>query len=154
MEKQTRFNLWYAIIAVLGVLWLRELWTTAQQVEPIPYSEFQQQLQAGRIKEIAIASNVIQGTYKDALPDGRTRFVTTRVDADLAKDLARYDVKFAGVIESTLLRDILSWVIPAVIFFAIWMYFSRRIAEQGGSAADSSLSARARRACTWKPTPK
>jgi cell division protease FtsH len=132
MEKQTRFNLWYAVIAVMGVLLLRELWTTMQQVEPIPYSEFQQQLAAGKIKEIAIGSNVIQGTYRNALPDGRTRFVTTRVDPDLAKDLAKYDVKFAGVVESTFLRDVLSWVVPALVFFGIWMYFSRRIAEQGG----------------------
>jgi len=132
MEKQTRFNLWYAIVTVLGVLLLRELWTTAQQVEPIPYSEFQQQLAAGRIKEIAIGNNVIQGTYKDALPDGRTRFVTTRVDPDLAKDLAKYDVRFAGIVESTFLRDVLSWIVPALAFYLIWVFFSRRIAEQGG----------------------
>ncbi len=132
MEKQTRFNLWYAIIAVLAMLLLRELWTTAQQVEPIPYSEFQQHLAAGRIKEIAIGNNVIQGTYKDAQPDGRTRFVTTRVDPELAADLAKYDVKFAGVVESTFLRDVLSWVVPALAFFLIWAFFARRIAEQGG----------------------
>jgi len=132
MEKQTRFNLWYAVIAVLGILVLRELWTTAQQVEPIPYSEFQEQLAAGRIKDIAIGNNVIQGTYKEAQPDGRTRFVTTRVDPDLAKDLAKYGVKFAGVVESTFLRDILSWVVPALAFYLIWMFFARRLAEQGG----------------------
>ena len=52
MEKkqQIHFNIWYLIIAVIGVLWLREIWVTARQVQPIPYSEFQQQLKDGRIK--------------------------------------------------------------------------------------------------------
>jgi len=26
MERQTRFNIWYVAIAILGVPWLRELW--------------------------------------------------------------------------------------------------------------------------------
>ncbi len=132
MERQTRFNIWYVVIAILGVLWVREMWVTATQVEPIPYSEFQQQLKAGRIKDVAIGNNVIQGTYKEAQPDGRTRFVTTRVDPELAKDFAQYDVKFSGVIESTFLRDILSWILPALVFFAIWMFLARRMAREGG----------------------
>jgi cell division protease FtsH len=132
MERQTYFNIWYLILAILGVLWLREIWVTATQVEPIPYSQFQQDLKEGKIKDIAISTNAIQGTYKEAKPGGRTRFVTTRVDPDLAKDLAQYDVQFSGVVESSLFRDILSWVAPALVFFAIWMLLSRRMAEQGG----------------------
>ncbi|MGC2518182.1 MAG: ATP-dependent zinc metalloprotease FtsH [Burkholderiales bacterium] len=132
MERQTHFNIWYLIIAVIGVFWLRDLWVAATQVEPIPYSEFQHQLKEGRIAEIAISNNVIQGTYKEAQPDGRKRFVATRVDPELAKDLAQYDVKFTGVVESTFFRDILSWVLPALVFFVVWMYFARRLTEQGG----------------------
>jgi cell division protease FtsH len=135
MERQTHFNLWYLLIAILGVLLLRDLWVSATQVEPIPYSEFLQQVKAGRVQEIAISNNVIQGTYKEAGPDGRTRFVTTRVDPELANDLAQYDVRFTGVIESTLLRDVLSWIIPALAFFLIWMYFARRMAGEGGAGA-------------------
>ncbi len=132
MERKMQFNLWYLMIAILGVLWLRELWVTATQVEPIPYSEFEQQLKAGRIKEIAIGNNVITGSYKEAPPDGRTRFVTTRVDPELAKDLAQYDVKFSGVVESTFLRDVLSWIVPALVFFAVWMFLARRMTGGGG----------------------
>ena len=84
MERQTQFNIWYLIIAVLGVVLLRDMWVASKQVETIPYSEFQHHLQAGRIKEIAISSNLIHGTYKEALPDGRTQFVATRVDPILA----------------------------------------------------------------------
>jgi cell division protease FtsH len=132
MEKRTYFNLWYLIAAVLGVLWLRDIWVTVTQVEPIPYSQFQQDLKDGRIKDIAISANTIQGSYKDAKPDGRTRFVTTRVDPELARDLAQYNVAFSGKVESTFLRDVLSWVAPALVFFVIWIYLARRMGEQGG----------------------
>jgi len=132
MERQTRLNIGYAIIALVGVLVLRELWTTAREVEPIPYSEFQQQLAAGKIKDIQIGTSVIQGSYKGPQPDGRTRFVTTRVDPELAKDLSQYDVRFTGYVESTFLRDILSWIVPALAFFLIWTFFVRRMAGQGG----------------------
>ena len=76
MEKrQIHFNIGYLILALIGVLWLREIWVTARQVQPIPYSEFQQQLKDGRIKEIAISRDTIQGTYQQPLADGRDRFV-------------------------------------------------------------------------------
>ena len=132
MEKQTYFNIWYLIMAILGVFWLREIWVTTRQVEPIAYSQFQQDLKDGRIKDIAISTNAIQGTYKEPKADGRTRFVTTRVDPDLAKDLAQYNVQFSGVIESSLFRDILSWVAPALVFFLIWTFLAKRMADQGG----------------------
>ena len=133
MEKQQiHFNIWYLIIAVIGVLWLREIWVTARQVQPIPYSEFQQQLKDGRIKEIAISRDTIQGTYKQPLADGHDRFVTARVEPELAKDLAQYDVKYTGAIENTFFRDILSWLLPALVFYLLWMFLVRRVSEQGG----------------------
>ena len=80
MEKrEIHFNVWYLIIAVFGVLWLREIWVTARQVQPIPYSQFQQQLKEGQIKEIAVSRDTIQGSYKQPMQDGRDRFVTARV---------------------------------------------------------------------------
>src|SRR6266511_1911055 len=56
MEKRTYFNLWYLVAALIGVLWLRDVWVNARQVEPIPYSQFQQDLKEGRIKDIAIST--------------------------------------------------------------------------------------------------
>jgi cell division protease FtsH len=132
MERQTWFNLWYVVFAILGVLWLRDLYVTATQVEPIPYSQFEQDLKADRIKDIAISNNVIQGTYKTPRPDKRTRFVTTRVDPELAKELSQYDVEYSGIVENTFFRDILSFVAPALVFFAIWFFLSRRMGGQGG----------------------
>src|SRR5215472_12990310 len=132
MERRHWVNLWYVVFAVLGVLWLREIYVNATQVRPVPYSQFEQELKAGEIKDVAISNNVIQGTYKSPRPDKSTRFVTTRVDPDLAKQLSQYDVTYSGVIESTFFRDLLSFVAPALIFFAIWMFLIRRATGQGG----------------------
>ena len=132
MKKLTYFNVWYLAFAILGVLWLRDVWLTMRQVEPIAYSQFQQDLKQGRIKDLEISTTTIQGAYKDPRPDGRTRFATQRVDPELAKDLAQYDVAFSSVVESSLFRDILSWVAPAVVFVLIWMFFAKRLGDQRG----------------------
>ncbi|MBI4755990.1 MAG: ATP-dependent zinc metalloprotease FtsH [Betaproteobacteria bacterium] len=131
-EKKTQFSVWYFIFALLTVMWLHNLWVQARTVEPLPYSEFQALLKEGRVAEIAITDNYITGTLKSPLADGRSKFVTTRVEADLARDLAQYDVKFTGVVESTFLRDILGWIVPAVVFVAIWLFVMRRFAEKQG----------------------
>jgi len=51
MERQNQFAIWYLIIAVLGVFFLRDVWIAKTQVETIPYSEFERALKAGQIKE-------------------------------------------------------------------------------------------------------
>jgi cell division protease FtsH len=43
--------------------------------------------------------------------------VANRVEPALAERLSRYDVPYTRVVESTLLRDVLSWVAPAAVFF-------------------------------------
>ncbi|MBS0370058.1 MAG: ATP-dependent zinc metalloprotease FtsH [Proteobacteria bacterium] len=132
MEKKTQFSLWYFIFALFAIFTLHDLWVQMRTVEPVPYSEFQRMVKAGEVAEIAIADNTIQGTFKQPLQDGRQKFVTTRVDPALAKDLGQYDIKFTGVVENTLFRDILGWVLPAVIFVAIWMFAMRRFAGKQG----------------------
>jgi len=131
VQKQTQFNVWYFILATFAVLWLADTWKQFRQVEPIPYSEFQNLLKDGKVKEIAILDNFIQGTLATPV-DGKDKFITTRVETDLARDLAQYNVKFTGVVQSTWLKDLLGWVVPALVFFGIWMYVMKRFAEKQG----------------------
>jgi len=135
MEKKTPVNIAYLIFAILAVLFLQSLWVSYRAVEPLPYSEFVAQLKRGNVEEIAITANVIQGKLKTPLPDGRAQFVTTRVEPELARDLEQYDVKFTGVIESTFLKDLLGWIVPTLLFAAIWFFVVRRMQERGGIGA-------------------
>ncbi len=132
MERNTQIHLWYVILAVLGVFMLQDLWTQTRQIEPIPYSDFVKYLDEGRIDRILIGTKTIQGQFKTPLADGKTGFVTTRVEPDLADRLAGKDVEFAGAVESTFFRDLLSWIVPALVFFAVWFFLVRRMAESQG----------------------
>jgi cell division protease FtsH len=132
MERQTQFNLWYFVLAALAVLWLHSVWVEMRTVEPITYSEFVDYLKDGKIEEVVIRQNTVEGKFKEPLADKRTRFVAVRVDEQLAKDLEQYNVKYTGVIESTFLRDILGFVIPALVFVGLWFFLMRRFAEKGG----------------------
>ncbi|HKG76384.1 MAG TPA: ATP-dependent zinc metalloprotease FtsH [Beijerinckiaceae bacterium] len=132
MDKKARFNVAYAIAAFLGILLIQYVITTTQKIAPIPYSQFQQLLREGKVAEIGVSDRFIQGKLKEPLPDGKSQFATTRVDPEFAQDLQKYSVTFTGQIESTFLRDLLSWVLPVLLFFGVWSYLARRMAAQGG----------------------
>lgn len=132
MDKKSGINSVYFLLAFFLILLFQNWWGVRQAYAPIPYSQFQTLLAAGSVEEIFIGPNVIKGNLKTAMADGRKRFSTTRIDPDFANDLAKYGVRFSGVIESTILRDILSWIFPALLFFGIWVFFIRRMAENQG----------------------
>lgn len=132
MDKKSGINSVYFLLAFFLILVFQSWWGQREASVPIPYSQFQALLVEGSVEEIFIGANVIKGTLKTPTTDGWKRFSTTRVDPGLAADLEKYGVRFSGVIESTFLRDILSWIFPVLIFFGIWMFFIRRMANQQG----------------------
>ncbi|OFX18803.1 MAG: cell division protein FtsH [Anaeromyxobacter sp. RBG_16_69_14] len=139
MNKNTRFNLVYVLIAMSGVLLAHELWARSQAVAVIPYSLFQQLLAQGKVQEVVIDADSIQGVLKEPFKDtpyqGRSRFVTTQVRPELATTLEKYGVTFTGRVESPWLHTILSWVIPVVLFGAMWFWLARRVGGPGGPGA-------------------
>jgi cell division protease FtsH len=102
------------------------------RIESIPYSEFQTLLVEGKLAEIAISSTKIRGTLKDPSTGGPEFIETVRIEPDFARDLATHNVKFSGVIESTWLSQLLSWILPTALFVGIWLFFIRRMAEKQG----------------------
>ena len=132
MKHQARFNFWYTLAAIFGILMLQNLWVSYRSVEPLPYSAFLEQLDAGNVAEIAIGQNQVRGSLKNPLPSGRSEFVTMRVDPEIAAQLAKHDVRFAGAVESTWLRDLLGWIVPTAIFIGFWFFLIRRMQERGG----------------------
>jgi cell division protease FtsH len=132
MNQQTKFNIWYVALAFMGVIFIHELFMSATRIVEIPYSEFQAYIKAGQVKEIRIGQTHIQGVLREPEGGQPSRFITVRVEPNLAKTLSEYNVRYAGQIESTFLRDVLSWVLPVLLFFGLWMFLMKRFANRGG----------------------
>jgi cell division protease FtsH len=140
MNKQQKYHAWYLVAAFVALIAIQMLYAAAQKVEVVPYSEFQNDLKAGKVEEVRVSGNYIQGTFKQPDEKGRVQFITTRVDPDIAAELENYKVRFAGQIESTFWRDLLSWVLPVLLFFGIWATIFRRFASQAGGLGGGLMS--------------
>jgi cell division protease FtsH len=138
VDKKQTWNLGYWIGALLLLMLLQSVWQAATQIEPVPYSEFEKALAAGRIAEVTVSDRTITGRLKE--PDGRkTTLVATRVEPDLAQRLDKYQVPYTRVVENTLLRDLASWIVPALVFFGLWFFLFRRIADKQGMGGFMSI---------------
>ena len=126
IENQTRFNIWYWIIAFLLVVVIQYIYVAAQRVANIPYSHFETLLKDGKIAEVQVSDRFIQGLFTEP-QDGKKFFVTTRVEPDLARQLQQHNVVVTGQIESTLLRDLLSWLVPIAVLVGVWWLMIKRM---------------------------
>jgi len=132
MNRQTKFHIGYWLAAVLGLMVVQYFYAVGQKVAQIPYSQFQQLLHDHKIAEIAVSDRYIQGKLKEPLPSGKSEFTTTRVDPQFADELQKYAVTYTGEVESTLVQDLLSWIVPVALFFGLWMLIARRMQGLGG----------------------
>ena len=131
MERRTRFSIVYVIFALLTMLVLQQWWQQAQTVEVMAYSEFEKLLAEKKIDEVVVSDSRITGRLKGDT-SGKKVAVANLVQPDLADRLSKYGVTYTQVRESTFLRDILSWVLPALVFFGVWYLLMRRMAGQQG----------------------
>ncbi len=136
--KKTGFNLAYVLLAAAGVLMLQSWWIRSQAVETIPYSRFEKLLQEDKVARVVVSQGRIQGEYKGEI-DGKRRFVTDRVEQDLANELAKHGVEYAGRFEDGIVPLVLSWLVPIALFFGIWVFLGRRMAKQLGGGAGGGL---------------
>src|SRR3954470_18557554 len=139
IKKETKYHAWYWIAAIAAMMIIQALFAAYTQVATIPYSQYQDDLKTGKIAEVRVSGNYIQGKFKDPDPNGYNQFITTRVDPATAEELSKYNVKFAGAIESTLLRDLMSWVIPIALFAGVWFFMYRRLGAGGGAGGLMSI---------------
>lgn len=129
MEKEHKFSIWYVLIGIWIVLIIQSYIASMFALKTIPYSQFMSLLKQGKIVEIAVTENQIQGKMKGS--EGQTEdFKTVRVDPELSKMLEQYNVTFKGQVESTFVRDLISWVLPIVLFIGIWYFLMKRMAGQ------------------------
>ena len=135
MEKRHKFSVWYVLLGIWVVLIIQSYIASLLATQMIPYSRFLDLLKNGKIVEVAVTANQIEGKMKvdGGTPAETKAFHTVRVDPELSNLLDQYKVVFKGEIESTFMRDIFSWLFPLLLFVGIWYFFIKRMgAQQAG----------------------
>ena len=135
-----QWNVSYWLLAVLALLWFQSIWQTSKMVEAVPYSEFEKALADDRVAEVSIGETTVTGKLKSPEPGGKSVIVANRVEPDLAARLSQYDVPYTRVVQSTWLRDLLSWIVPALVFFGLWFFVIRRVLEKQSGGMGGFMS--------------
>ncbi|NKE73270.1 ATP-dependent zinc metalloprotease FtsH [Candidatus Manganitrophus noduliformans] len=147
-SKQQTFSFWYFIIAMIALLAV-ESYFVSPHAETLSYSEFKVLLKAGKVSNLTLGERDISGQFHsegvqglfpeergkelEELEGSEHRFITTRVDdPSLIEELDRMKVQYAGKVETTWIVTLLSWIIPALLFFGLWAFFFRRMGAAGG----------------------
>jgi cell division protease FtsH len=132
MEKKQKFSVWYVLLGFWVVLIIQSYISSMMANQVIPYSQFLSLLKNGKITEVAVTANQIQGKMKvDSTGKTEERgFRTVRVDPELSTLLDQYKVNFKGEIESTFLKNLLSWVLPILLFVGVWYFLMKRMGSQ------------------------
>lgn len=127
-DSQAEILLWVLIAAFwLSLLIIPML--NASRIERIPYSTFIQYVKDGRFDEVTVYENELEGR---APKEKFKVFKAYRIDdPDLVKRLARTSTKFSGAKREGL-WDLSSFLLPAIIFFALWSMMINRVTAQGG----------------------
>ena len=131
MDQKQKINLWYWVLAFVGVLLVQDLWLRSQTIEAIAYSQFEEYVVEERVDNVVIGSNRITGSFTDP-QDGKTEFITTPVDPGVSEFLREHDITYTGAVQSTRLGTLLSWIVPALVFVGLWFFLIRRFAEKQG----------------------
>jgi len=131
VNKKISFSIGYVFLAIFAVVLVHDFIVATQKLEELPYSEFRTLVAAGKVVEVTVTNQRVTGKLKGE--DGSKEqklFTTVRVeDPDLVKELSARNVTFSGVIESTFLKDLISWVVPALVFVGIWFFVMKRFGQ-------------------------
>jgi cell division protease FtsH len=133
-------TMWY----VLGVLLLVAIgnlfFFSLQSGEVIPYSEFKTRLRDGKIQEVTVSADQIQGKLKADGAKSRG-FVAIRIeDPKLIEDLEQHGVKYRGEVANPFVGELLRWGILLFFLVALWSFFFRRLGGAEGGVMSFARS--------------
>lgn len=130
MDRKHSFNIGY-VIAALVLTALFQLWLGYRDVASISYSDLVRYVSDGHVASVTVTETTIQGRFS-APQNGKQYFVANRVDPDMAELFEKAGVEITGATDNNWLTTILSWVLPTLIFFGLWAFLFRGLADRQG----------------------
>jgi cell division protease FtsH len=130
---------WY-VLGFLMLMALAQAWFLAPAGRQISYSEFKTAVRSGQVTEVVVGEQTIRGMYNRDV-GGSRNFNAARIeDPKLLEELDASGVKYTGEFVSRWLPEVISWVIPIVLLFALWSFFFRRMGGAEGGVMSFARS--------------
>ena len=130
MDRSKLWHLLYWVLALLLVLGL-QTWLAAGQTQLVGFDEFAQALRDGRVQEVRVSDTHLSGLLK--VPEqGKRELVTVRVEPALASWLDGFQVPYRRILQTGFWRDVLSWILPSLVFFGLWWVLIRKLVQRQG----------------------
>ncbi len=144
MPQKKEFPGWTLFI-ILFIITVLPFFFFTPQTRQTSYSDFKRLLREGKIKEVVISRDTIEGVKVESAGKEEP-FSAVRVeDPSLISELEDRNIKVTGEVQSNWLRDlVLFWVLPAAVILLIWSFFARRMAGGGGQGFMTFGRARAK----------
>lgn len=130
MDRKHTFNIGYFIFALI-LIGMFQMWVASRDIAQLSYTDLMQAVNQGKVASVTITETMVQGRFKEP-QDGKSSFVAAKVDPNAAAAFEKAGVQVSGGSDSNWLTTILSWVLPALIFFGLWMFLFRGFAERQG----------------------
>ena len=130
--NEMQAHTWYWVVAFVLLMLFQAWWISHQTVEPVSYSRFLELLDKHELKSVEVEGAYVTAQLQKPMDNGHTVVTTTMVSDDLVKRFQAAGVEFTGVVPSTLLSSILSWVLPLGLMFFLWRFVFARYAQNLG----------------------
>jgi cell division protease FtsH len=119
---------------------LAQVWFMPPAGRAISYSEFKAAIRGGQVAEVTVGEQVIRGIYTRDV-NGSRNFNAARIeDPKLIEELDAAGVKYTGEQVSRWLPEVIGWVIPLLLLFALWSFFVRRMSGAEGGVMSFARS--------------
>ena len=130
MDRKNLWHLLYWIGALLAVLGI-QTWLATSQVQLVGFDQFEQALRDDRLQQVVVTDTHLSGQLKT--PEQGTReLVTVRIEPELARWLDGFHVPYRRVLQTSFWRDVLSWILPSLVFFGLWWLLIRKLVQRQG----------------------
>ncbi|KTD53699.1 protease, ATP-dependent zinc-metallo [Legionella santicrucis] len=156
-NKEWQFSLWYVLMIFWLIILIQNFFFAPSRPVDVAYSDFIKLLKADKLNNVLLSESSITANVKTEglnglLPEEKIKEIehssskehqvtTVRInDPSLVTTLEAAKVTFNGEAENKWLTLILSWVVPALLFFILWSFLIKRMSSTAGGVLDVGKS--------------
>jgi cell division protease FtsH len=139
-RQQVGAHAGYWVLAFMALLFLHSWWAADRAIVDLKYSDFLTMLRDHKIESVQVEGSHLYGQLKEPDAKGRKIFSTTAVPADLQQELQTAGVTYTGVVPNPFWSNILSWLLPFLIIYGLWMFLVRRAVSNMGMGGGGLMS--------------